>query len=267
MNARREAVVAGQFYPADEKELQRYFETFNDWLRKRVPSARKLAIKTRAVIVPHAGYVYSGFTANAAYRLLKNADLKRVLVIGPSHRVYLPGTSVGMFDAYATPLGALKGDTALAKEIAERFGLGFYPDAHAEHSTETQFPFLKYYLPDVNTVELVYGDERPQKLADVIGWALRDEKTGVVISTDLSHFYSLAEAKRLDGVCLEAVAELDVTRLREGCEACGKIGMEAMMEAAKALGMEPLVLDYRTSADASGDESRVVGYMSAAFLG
>ena len=263
---KRKSVVAGQFYPATAEEIQKYFDYFNEALEKGVKDPEQLKTRTRAVIVPHAGYIYSGFTANVAHRLLANADLKRVVVIGPSHRVYLKGTSVGEFDLYETPFGDLTGDRALADEIGRRFGLSFVPEAHAEHSTEVQFPFIKYYLPEVSIVELVYGDEDPRNLAPLIEWLLEDPQTGVVISSDLSHYYDIQKAKALDSVCLDAVATLNPARLHEGCEACGKIGIEAMLIAARAAGLEPLILDYRTSADASGDTSQVVGYMSAAFI-
>ncbi|WP_457597737.1 AmmeMemoRadiSam system protein B [Hydrogenimonas sp.] len=262
----RKTAVAGQFYPATAPEIERMFGYFNEMLEKSIRDPKLLETETRAVIVPHAGYIYSGFTANVAHRLLGNADLKRVLVIGPSHRVYLEGTSVGPFDAYETPLGDLPGDRELAEEIVAAFGMGFVPQAHAEHSTEVQFPFLKAFQADVKVVEMVYGDEDAARLARVIAWALKRPDTGVVISTDLSHYYDIQKAKSLDAICLEAVSSLNPARLHEGCEACGKIGVEGMLIAARELGLEPMILDYRTSADASGDESQVVGYMSAAFI-
>ncbi|WP_456452021.1 AmmeMemoRadiSam system protein B [Hydrogenimonas sp.] len=262
----RKAAVAGQFYPASAEEIRRMFDYFNEMLEKSIRDPEMLKTKTRAVIVPHAGYIYSGFTANVAHRLLGNGGVKRVVVIGPSHRVYLTGTSVSEFDLYETPLGDLPIDKTLASEIIRKFGMGFAPQAHAEHSTEVQMPFIKTYLPDARVVEMVYGDESPANLAPVIEWLMQDPQTGVVISTDLSHYYDLQTAKRLDSVCLDAVSTLNPARLHEGCEACGKIGVEAMLIAARNLGLEPLILDYRTSADASGDESQVVGYMSAAFV-
>ncbi len=262
----REAAVAGQFYPASPEEIKAMFDHFNRLLEESIRDPELLKTKTRAVIVPHAGYIYSGFTANVAHRLLGNSDVERVAVIGPSHRVYLNGTSVSEYDLFETPLGDLPVDRGLAGEIIRKFGMGFVPEAHHEHSTEVQMPFIKTYLPDARVVELVYGDENPANLAPVIEWLLSDPKTGVVISTDLSHYYDLEKAKRLDSICLDAVSTLDPTRLHEGCEACGKIGVEAMLIAARSVGLEPLILDYRTSADASGDSSQVVGYMSAAFI-
>ena len=262
----RKAVVAGQFYPGNADEIEKMVTFFNEVLEEGVADSSVLQTATRAVIVPHAGYVYSGFTANAAYRLLANAKPERIVVIGPSHRHYFQGSSVALYDEFETPLGPLSMDRAFAKELMERFDLNFVPRAHAEHSTEVQMPFLARYLPDSRVVELVYAEESPHKLARVIEWVLQQKNGGVVISTDLSHYHDLQEAKRLDGVCLEAVRKLDAAMLEKGCEACGKIGMAAMLEAAGRLGLKALPIDYRTSADASGDTERVVGYMSAAFV-
>jgi len=129
-----------------------------------------------------------------------------------------------------------------------------------------QIPFIKTYEPDVSVVELVYGDEDPANLAEVIEYLLEDPETAVVISTDLSHYYDIKKANTLDSICLDAVKKLNSAELHQGCEACGKIGVEAMLIAAKKSGLKSILLDYRTSADASGDESQVVGYMSAAFI-
>jgi len=263
----REAAVAGQFYPSNPDEIQSMLEHYNEILDRHLKDKDGvLHLKPRAVIVPHAGYVYSGFTANIALRLLANSNVKRVVIIGPSHRVYLKGTSISEFDTYQTPLGALYIDKFLVADLKERFDLDFIPEAHHEHSTEVQIPFVKTYTPDVSVVELVYGDESPEKLAEVIEYLLDDPETAVVISTDLSHYYDIKKANTLDSICLDAVKELSTAELHQGCEACGKIGVEAMLISAKKKGLRSILLDYRTSADASGDESQVVGYMSAAFV-
>jgi len=261
----REASVAGQFYPANVESIDEMISYYNELLKKYLEDKTLLEIKSRAVIVPHAGYVYSGFTANIAYRILANCDLKRVIVIGPSHRVYFLGSSVGDFDHFETPFGGLKYESTFAKELMQKFSLKFFPDAHHEHSTEVQMPFIKRYL-DAEVVELVYGDENPTNLVPIIEYALKRDSTGVVISTDLSHFYDIDKAKQLDNICIDAVVKLNPGKLHKGCEACGKIGVEAMIVAAKNLDLKPLLLDYRTSYDASGDRSRVVGYLSVAFV-
>ena len=263
----REAAVSGQFYPSNPDEIQSMLEHYNQILDEDLKEGNNvLQLKPRAVIVPHAGYVYSGFTANIALRLLANSNAKRVVVIGPSHRVYLKGTSISEFDTYQTPLGGLYIDKTLVSDLKGRFDLGFIPEAHHEHSTEVQIPFVKTYTGDTSIVELVYGDEDPAKLAEVIDYLLKDPDTAVVISTDLSHYYDIKKANSLDNICLDAVKKLSTAELHQGCEACGKIGVEAMLVAAKKNGLKSILLDYRTSADASGDESEVVGYMSAAFV-
>jgi AmmeMemoRadiSam system protein B len=262
----RKTAVAGQFYPSAAQEIISMFEHYNQILDEHLSDKRLLDKKPRAIIVPHAGYVYSAFTANIAFRLLENTDAKRIVVIGPSHRVYLSGTSVSDFDAYETPFGVIGIDKNLVHELIEQFGLDFVPEAHHEHSTEVQMPFVKRYNKEALIVELVYGDENPSRLAKVIKYLLDDPQTVVVISTDLSHYYDIHKANRLDNICLNAVENLDTDLLHQGCEACGKIGIEAMLIAAKEKDLKPIMLDYRTSADASRDESQVVGYMSAAFV-
>jgi len=260
---KRNMSVAGSFYPANSTEIKRYFAHFS----KLYDETKQLPhIKPRAVIVPHAGYVYSGYTADIAYRMLQNAGLKTIVVLGPSHRVAFEGVSLGRYESYETPFGVIEANDILAKEIAERFGLAFVASAHVEHSTEVQFPFIKYYLPDVRIVELVYSDTTPFYLSKIIEFVLEKKDCGVIISTDLSHFYTQSDANKLDSVCLNAIANLDLKALHQGCEACGRIGVEAMLQSAIKMELQTQILDYRTSADASGDMSRVVGYVSACFM-
>ncbi|NPA81414.1 MAG: AmmeMemoRadiSam system protein B [Epsilonproteobacteria bacterium] len=262
----RESAVAGQFYPASKEEIRQMIDYFNKLLDENIKDKEIFKIRPRSIIAPHAGYIYSGFTANFAHRLLGNRDAKTIVVIGPSHRVYLSGTSVSDYDFYETPFGNLKIDREVVEDLKEKFSLSFYPEAHHEHSTEVQMPFIKFYNPDALVVELVYGDESPLNIAKIIEYLLKDPKIAVVISTDLSHYYDIEKANMLDSICLKAVNELDPSQLHRGCEACGKIGVEGMIIAAKDLRLKPILLDYRTSADASGDTSQVVGYMSAAFV-
>jgi len=126
-------------------------------------------------------------------------------------------------------------------------------------------PFIEHYFPKVPIIELVYGEIECQELVSVIVALLQNKDNVVVISSDLSHFYPLKEANKHDNVCLSALSTLDIEALHKGCEACGFMGIEAMMEASKELEFESKLLDYRTSADASGDETSVVGYLSAMF--
>jgi len=259
---RREMSVKGSFYPDSSNEIKRYFEHFT----KLYDDEFKLAdVKTKAIIVPHAGYIYSGYTANVAYRILQKSGVKNYLVIGPSHKIAFDGISLCSYESYDTPFGEINSADELYKKIADNFLLKCVSGAHSEHSTEVQFPFIKYYLDDANIIELVYGDASPEYISEIIDFVLKQEDCGVIISTDLSHFYNLDDASKLDKICLSAVDELDIGLLSSGCEACGIIGVKAMMTSAKEFGLDSTILDYRTSADASNDESRVVGYMSAYF--
>lgn len=255
----RTTSVAGSFYPADSDEIERFIKAFDEIKTEHFDGA------VRAMIVPHAGYVYSGFTANLAFMQLRE-EHRRIIVIGPSHRVAFRGTSIALYDEYETPLGNLKIDLEYAKTLQSRFGLSFEEGVHQEHSTEVQMPFVKHYRSTASVIEMVYGDERPERLAEVIEALLEERDNLVVISTDLSHFYTEKEANELDVICLKAIEDKDPLFLHRGCEACGKIGVEALLIAAKKARLSSRVLDYRTSAWASNDTSRVVGYTSALFF-
>lgn len=259
---KRDMSVSGTFYPNETDELKRYFTHFESVYDEQLNLPD---IKTRAIIVPHAGYIYSGFTASIAYRLLAKSGVKKFVVIGPSHRIAFNGVSLGKYESYNTPFGELKQDEKLYTKLKEEFSLKFIQEAHAEHSTEVQFPFLKYYIDEASILELVYSDANATEISKLINYILSDEEYGVIISTDLSHFYTQDEALKLDSICLDALKHLDLNKLHSGCEACGIIGVEAMMISAKELSLEPNILDHRTSADTSNDNTRVVGYMSAYF--
>lgn len=258
--------VAGSFYPENANEIHKMIDHYSTILQSNSETLKRFdTLIGNAVIVPHAGWIYSGFTANIAFKILAKSNPKTVVVIGPSHRVGFEGVSVADNHYYETPLGDLKIDQNLVNDLKHRFLLPYFPQAHHEHSTEVQMPFIKYYLPDSLVVELVYAYAKPSLVEPIITYALTLEDTAIVISTDLSHFYSLEDAQRLDTICLEAVRDENTLTLDQGCEACGMIGVKAMLNVAKQKDLKSTILDYRTSADASGDTSRVVGYMSALF--
>ena len=263
---RRNAAVKGSFYPSSCSKLKIYFQKFSDRLSPQAKADAAFSVKPRAIIVPHAGYVFSGFTANMAYRALANSHPKRAIVIGPSHHYYFEGISGAYYETFETPCGDIRIDTDYLVKLAKQFDIGFEAQAHKEeHSTEVQMPFIHHYLPNAEVIELVYGRVSADRLAKLIGYLLDDRENVVVISSDLSHFYSKAEAKTLDTHCLKAIAKLDVSELDKGCEACGLIGIRAILIAAKKSALRSRLMDYRTSADYSGDSSRVVGYTSAIF--
>ena len=254
----RKSVVSGSFYPDKKEELLKYINQFNSF-----KTNNETFENIKAIIVPHAGYIYSGFTANLAYKLASNKKIKRVIVIGPSHRVYLKGASVALYDEYETPLGNLKMDKEFSQNLIDKYDfLDFNVECEFEHSTETQAPFIKHYFENVQLVEIVYGEINYEDLSKVIDEVLVDSDNFVVISTDLSHFYTFEEAQKLDNICLEAIDKKDL-KMFDYCEACGKEGIKAIIDWAIKNDFDTKVLNYCTSADVTKDKSRVVGYTTA----
>ena len=260
----RKLAVSGTFYPNNKDEITRYLEHFNTILKENNITVDSTIIP-RAMIVPHAGYIYSGFTANMVYRYIPKS-IKNIIVIGPSHKFGFSGASVALYNNYPTPFGNLPINKALSSELIDKFDfMGFNEQVHCEHSTETQFPFIKYYTSNIQVVEIVYSDCNYHNIAQVVKYLLEDENNLVVISTDLSHFYNLDEANARDSVCLEAIRKQDIKLFEQGCEACGMIGVKAIIQVANEMGLKSKIFDYRTSADTSSDTSSVVGYVSVIF--
>uniref|UniRef100_UPI004047C1B5 AmmeMemoRadiSam system radical SAM enzyme n=1 Tax=Aliarcobacter sp. TaxID=2321116 RepID=UPI004047C1B5 len=254
----RKSAFNGSFYPNDKNEILAMFDDFNKNF------SVDGTFDTKAIIVPHAGYIYSGFTANIAYSIAKDKNPKRVVVIGPSHKVYLEGASISLFDEYENPLGNIKIDLKYAKNLKEKFAfLNFYDLVHTEHSTETQASFIKYYFPNSEIIEIIYGKMNFEELSKLTDYLLEDKDNLVVISTDLSHFYTQEEANKLDNICLNAIAKKDLSMFDKGCEACGKLGVKAIVKSALNKNMKTQILHYCTSYERTKDASRVVGYASS----
>lgn len=253
----RKAVVTGSFYPDNHNEILKYFHIFEQ-KGKDVKSFDNI----RAIIVPHAGYVYSGYTASLAYTLSASKSFKRIILIGPSHKVYLKGVSVSLYDEYETPLGNISMDKYYSENLIQNYDfLSFYEECAFEHSTETQAPFIKRYFKNAKLVEMIYGEVDFSLLSNLINTLLKDEENFIIISTDLSHFYEQNKAKNIDEYCIKGIENKDLTLFEKG-EACGKIGVKAVLTSAISLGFDTKVLHYCTSADAFGNTSSVVGYTS-----
>ena len=262
----RKAVVK-EWYGGSCEAVENFIAHYNKIIDENIdPNKAKdvFSMKPKALIVPHAGWVYSGFTANFAYRIAANTKPKRVVVIGPSHKFPIKGISVTLEDSYETPCGILPIDVEFSTKLIEKFGVANLEKVHVEHSTEVQMPFIYHYFGKIPVVELIYGDYSPKNLKEIIEYAISEDSL-VVISSDLSHYYDIKTANALDYNCLEAVEHLDTNYL-QNCEACGKIGINALILAASEINLTPFIVDYRTSADVSGDTSQVVGYMSAVFI-
>jgi hypothetical protein len=257
---------ADDLYPSDPLRLTEMIHHFNYSLEETPEVLWRLDMYvTYGIIVPHGAWNFSGFSANMAYRVLSGSPVDTVVVIGPSHHIGLKGISIAKNDSYETPLGEILIDQKLIKHIESNFDVTNYPLAHREHSTEIHMPFIRHYLPNAMVVELVYGFTTVESLEPIVTYILENRRYAVVISTDLSHFHSQEDANVLDMQCIDAITQGNIEQLKNECEACGSIGVEALLLAAQKEDLEGLLLDYSTSADTNGDTSSVVGYMSAIF--
>ena len=257
----RPAAVSGLFYPAEPERLRAdvlaYLAAGEQ--RRRQQNVLAPLTKLKALIVPHAGYMYSGATAGRAYAELACLKKKprKILLLGPAHRVYTPFISVAAVQAYQTPLGPVN-VSEIALTLAQTYG--FMPAVHQqEHSLEVQLPFLQCILPDFELIPIVVGGADPARLATVIA-PLLDDETLLLISTDLSHFLTDDQARQRDAQSHQGIVNLDIEGFRQKGDACGKIGVLMAMILAKQNRWASFFLDYTNSSDASGDRSRVVGY-------
>ncbi len=271
----RKPAVAGAFYPADGASLARLVDDLLGRADAVTTSAR-----LRAIIAPHAGYVYSGPVAASAYAAVKGQRFRRVIVLAPTHYAEFRGVAITPAD-YATPLGTVHVDEVCDK-LDELPDFSYRAQAliHApsgrilpaneevrpdtfEHSLEVQLPFLQRILATFSLVPLVCGQVDPAAVARSLEPHV-DSETLVVASSDLSHYYPYDMARRLDQSCVSAICALDLDKMRQQ-EACGKAPILVVMNLARRLGWEPVLLDYRNSGDTAGDKSRVVGYAAIAF--
>jgi len=256
----REAAVAGSFYPADAGELQSAVRRMLDLAR----APEELAWKTvppAALIVPHAGYVYSGQVAAAAYARLRSHPqrYRRVVLLGPCHGMSFRGLAASSADVFRTPLG----DVPLDRDSIDGLkhpAVGFLDAAHGpEHSLEVQLPFLQTVLAPFALVPLVVGDANPDDVAAVIDMLWVAPETLVIVSTDLSHYLGYDQARHLDRATCRAIETLDSRVIGRG-QACGATPLRGLLLSVQRRGLQPLTLDLRNSGDTSGSRGQVVGY-------
>ncbi|MGB0128670.1 MAG: AmmeMemoRadiSam system protein B [Rhodocyclaceae bacterium] len=258
MNDIRPAAVAGMFYPGDAPTLQTDVATM-------LAEARTLgdadSPQPKALIVPHAGYVYSGPVAAHAYARLYpwHSAIRRVVMFGPAHRVAVRGLALPVARAFATPLGEVELD-AEAMACARRLPRVIESiSTHAlEHALEVQLPFLQSVLDRFTLVPFVVGQASPEEVAEVIDLLWGGGETLIVISSDLSHYHPYREAQDIDRRTAGAILALDSDLHHE--QACGATPVAGLMVAARRRGLVPKLLDLRNSGDTAGDRSRVVGY-------
>jgi AmmeMemoRadiSam system protein B/AmmeMemoRadiSam system protein A len=270
---------AGQFYPGSQKELSEIVDQF-------LSSSENVQISGRpiGIWVPHAGYQFSGQIAANAYRPLRDLDVNAVIIFGANHTMYLEGASVGIWDAYRTPLGDVKVDTVLARKIMAASPLiSNVPQVHQyEHSVEVQLPFVQTVLPNVPIVPIVVGQlsyDGCQEIAKAVAESVGGRKVLLIASSDMSHYPSYQDAYSVDAKTLNAVDKFDPksvwnlshTLLKENipgldCTLCGMQALVTVMLASKELGAKDVeMLPYANSGDVSGERQRVVGYGAAVF--
>lgn len=259
MSVIRPPAVAGLFYPAVPERLAHDVQQL---LSKAPPHA----LTPKALIVPHAGYIYSGPVAAAAYAALcpSAARIRRVVLLGPTHRVAVRGLALPGADAFDTPLGRLMLDVPLARAIAQLPQVSVSAQVHElEHSLEVQLPFLQSVLGDFSLLPLAVGMASAEEVAEVLETIWGGEETLIVISSDLSHYLPYATAQRVDRATVQSI--LDLQQPISHDQACGGTPISGLILAAQHHGLTPHLLDLRNSGDTAGTRDQVVGYASFAF--
>ena len=267
----RKSVVAGSFYPRDPEVLLRQINSF---LSKA--GTVKIA-NIRAVVSPHAGYIYSGQVAAYSFKQLQGSEYESIIIIAPSHAEYFDFISLYHGDAYETPLGKVAVDK---KRICRLEGASPYMQkTHSghgsEHSLEVQLPFLQVVLgEDIQVVPIVIGNQNRKNitiLGETLGKLFKEENVLIVASTDLSHYHPYDEAVTLDNNIVKIIESFDSQKLisefeHDNAEMCGGGPVASAMIASGLMGADSsIILNYANSGDISGDKSAVVGYLSAAF--
>jgi len=256
----RPAAVAGTFYPADPHALSDQVAGF---LRD---GAAGSGAAPKAVIAPHAGYVYSGPIAGSAFRAIAPAaaTIERVVLLGPAHFLPIRGMALPGQQSYGTPLGAVRIEPEGAQASLRLPQVRVIPEAHArEHSLEVELPFLQSLLGEFVLVPLAVGDATGEEVAEVLDRLWGGPETLIVISSDLSHYLPYPAAQRADRATADEILALGGPL--DPRQACGAAPINGLLEAARSRGLVPELLDLRNSADTAGDPSRVVGYGAFAF--
>ena len=258
---------AGSFYPAKASELLRVIDNFTKKVKKgsiNIPANKHL----RALIMPHAGYIYSGLTAAHASVVLRQNQFKKVILLGPDHRIGLKSGAISNVKAYETPLGLIPIHRHMDQlKVSHDLFRTIDPSNDMEHSLEVILPFLQRYLKKFELLPVILGNTNHKRVAEAL-LPLMDKKTILVASSDLSHYLSYDKAIKTDKETIEIILDQDVKRLmeKENC-ACGKMPILVTLHLARMGQWKPVLLHYSNSGDATLDHSRVVGYTAIAFFG
>jgi AmmeMemoRadiSam system protein B len=259
----RSPAVAGMFYPAEPNELRGMIESM---LAKAHPQADNAA-PPKAIIVPHAGYIYSGPVAASAYAGLTAVQevITRVVLLGPAHRVPVRGLALPASDAFATPLGIVSIDQEAVTQIRALPQVRVFDDAHTlEHSLEVHIPFLQTVLGDFQLVPLVVGEATAEEVAQVLELLWGGPETLIVISSDLSHYHDYQTAQQMDSATSDAIEHLAFEKIRFD-QACGRVPISGLLLTARKRGMHGRTIDLRNSGDTAGPRDQVVGYGAYVF--
>jgi len=256
----RRPAVAGMFYPGDAEQLA-------STVRSLLERAQATPCNPRAIIAPHAGYVYSGPIAASVYAPLAamRDQIRRVVLLGPSHRVPFRGVALPESDRFETPLGTVRVDTEHLDRIRRLPQVCVLEEAHArEHSLEVQLPFLQTVLAEFTLAPLAVGQASPEEVAGVLRELAGGPDTLTVISTDLSHYKDYKTAQAMDKATSQAILDLAPERIKPE-DACGRHAVNGLLVFAHETGLKPRTIDLRNSGDTAGDKSQVVGYGAYVF--
>ncbi|MGC8924289.1 MAG: AmmeMemoRadiSam system protein B [Candidatus Micrarchaeia archaeon] len=253
----RVPAVAGMFYPDEGIKLL-------GMIKELLGQCKKASIKgrLRGLIVPHAGYIFSGIVAAAGYNMVlsRKEEIDKIILIGPSHYMMFNGAASSGEDVWETPLGMVEVHELIGRHIVP------FPRAHVEeHSLEVQVPFLQVVCPSARIYPLVTGEVDPSMLAKDIEQYI-DDRTLILVSSDLSHYYPYYKAVEIDSKANECIPSLNIECVNEKVEACGKTGILTLMHIAKDMGWKGQLIDYKNSGDTYKDKSQVVGYGCYAFF-
>ncbi len=251
--------VAGLFYPDNAEDI-------HNLLAKYFAQAKPSNNQPKAIIAPHAGFIYSGPIAANAYACLKGRSISRVILLGPAHRYGFEGVAIPTAEAMLTPLGEVPIDDVLRSKVSHLSGVQLFDKPFdGEHCLEVQLPFLQKLLKDFTVLPVVVGIDGGDAAAEIIDSLWGGDETLIVISSDLSHFLEYEQAQYRDKKTVQAILDLIPEKLN-GRGACGCYPIQGLLKAAKKHPLKGKLLDLRNSGDTAGDKSRVVGYAAMHFM-
>lgn len=261
MDKIRQPAVAGMFYPADPGRLRGMVNEFLD-----TAVSPPTPLNPKAIIAPHAGYIYSGPIAGSAFKPWQGQmdNVTRVILIGPAHTMAITGLAGGSANIWRTPLGDVLVDEEAGEMLRPLPQVQVHDGAHGrEHCLEVMLPFLQLIAPQVKIVPLVVGQSNGREVAEVLQTLWGGPETRLIISSDLSHYYDYATAQKLDAATAQAIETLQPDKLSSE-SACGRIPIQGLLYLAQTHHLAAHTVDLRNSGDTAGSHDRVVGY--GAFL-